>query len=95
MTLFAIEYRFGEDRDARLAIRPHHRAYLEELRHRGHVVAAGPFEDDGGALIIYRVESSDVLERILAQDPYVREDVFGTRSVHEWQPFIAGDLGAA
>jgi uncharacterized protein YciI len=92
MPLFALEYTFGEDSRRRLAVRPRHRAYLEELQRRGTVVAAGPFGDDTGALIVYAVEDEEELEGVLAEDPYVTEDVFGRRSVHEWRPFIAGDL---
>ena len=33
-------------------------------------------------------------ERILVDDPYVQEDVFGTRSLREWRPFIASSLDA-
>jgi uncharacterized protein len=94
MTLFALEYRFPEDSQRRLAVRPRHRAYLEELSRRRQVLAAGPFSDDTGALIIYAVDDEEELERLLADDPYVAEDVFGTRSVREWRPFVAGDLGA-
>jgi len=94
MTLFALEYRFPEDSRRRLAVRPRHRAYLEELGRRGQVLAAGPFHDDTGALIIYAVDDEQELERLLADDPYVTEDVFGTRSVREWRPFVAGNLGA-
>jgi uncharacterized protein YciI len=94
MPLFALQYRFPEDGQRRLAVRPDHRAYLEELQSRGHVVAAGPFDDDSGALIIYAVDDEEQLERLLADDPYVQHDVFGTRSIHEWRPFIVGDLSA-
>ena len=94
MTLFALLYRFPEDSRARLAVRPDHRGYLEDLAKRGEVVAAGPFHDDPGALIIYDVDDEQQLERLLVDDPYVQHDVFGTRSLHEWRPFIAGDLSA-
>lgn len=56
-------------------------------------MAAGPFADDSGALIIYDVADERELERLLTDDPYVIEDVFGTRSVRRWRPFIAGELG--
>jgi uncharacterized protein len=94
VTLFALEYQFPEDSRQRLTVRPRHRAFLEELSERGQVVAAGPFHDDSGALIIYAVDDQEELELLLAHDPYVQEDVFGTRSVREWRPFIAGDLRA-
>jgi uncharacterized protein YciI len=95
MTLFALEYRFSADAERRLAVRPRHRAYLEELARNGIVLAAGPFGDDSGALIVYSAKNEQALERILADDPYVQEDVFGTRSVREWRPFITSSLDAS
>lgn len=92
MSLFALEYRFPEDSVRRLEVRPRHRAFLEELSRRGHVVAAGPFADDSGALIVYDARDEQELERLLADDPYVTEAVYGSRTVRAWRPFIAGDL---
>jgi len=92
MTLFALEYQFSADVGRRLAVRPRHRAYLEGLARKGIVLAAGPFGDDSGALIVYSVKNAHAFERILADDPYIQEDVFGTRSAREWQPFITSSL---
>lgn len=94
MALFVLEYRFGDDVERRMAVRPRHRVYLEELARDRVVLAAGPFEDDSGALIVYSVEDEQALERVFAADPYVQEDVFGTRSVRRWNPFIASSLDA-
>ena len=93
MALYALEYRFPPDNERRLAVRARHRAYLEALSRAGHVVAAGPFDDDSGALILYSVSGRDELERLLADDPYVQADVFGERIVRGWQPFIGAQLG--
>lgn len=92
MALFVLEYRFPADVERRVEVRPRHRAYLEELARDGTVLAAGPFADDSGALIVYSVEDEQALDEILADDPYVQEDVFGTRSVRHWRPFIASSL---
>jgi uncharacterized protein len=92
MALFALEYRFPPDNERRLAVRPQHRAYLEQLSRSGYVVAAGPFDKDDGALILYSVSGRDELDRLLAEDPYVRADVFGERIVQGWRPFIGGTV---
>jgi uncharacterized protein len=92
MALFALRYRFPDDSARRLEVRPRHRAYLEELAARGTVLAAGPFADDSGALIVYSVAGPDELEAVLADDPYVQADVYGEREIAEWQPFL-GALG--
>jgi len=95
MGLFVLEYTFPSDAERRLAVRPRHRAYLEQLARQGIVLAAGPFGGDTGALIVYSVEDEPTLLRILDEDPYVQEDVFGTRSIRAWQPFIAWGVEAS
>jgi uncharacterized protein YciI len=92
MALFALEYRFPPDRGRRLAVRARHRAYLEQLSRSGHVVAAGPFDEDTGALILYSVSGRDELDRLLAEDPYVQAGVFGEVIVQGWRPFIGGTV---
>ncbi|HUA03949.1 MAG TPA: YciI family protein [Solirubrobacteraceae bacterium] len=92
MTLFVLEWRFGSDREARLAVRPQHREYLEELRDAGHVVAAGPWADDSGALIVYSAGDAAAVENMLENDPYVSNGVGGERTLREWSPIIAGAI---
>ena len=92
MAITVLEYRFSPDNEERLAVRARHRGYLEQLNRTGHVVAAGPFDDDSGALILYSVFGRDELDRLLAEDPYVQADVFGERIVRGWRPFIGGTI---
>ncbi len=93
MPLFVLQYRFPEDAEQRLAVRPRHRAYLDELRASGKLVAAGPWADDSGALLVYAVEDEAELERLMADDPYVVADVFGERTLREWRPIFGGEVG--
>lgn len=95
MPLFVLEYRFSaDDAEQRLSVRPRHRAYLEELKATGKLVAAGPWADDSGALLVYAVEDEAELEGLLADDPYVAADVFGERILREWRPIIGGEVAA-
>jgi uncharacterized protein YciI len=71
----------------RLAARPAHRELLSSLREDGRLFAAGPWEDDRGALLIFDVERAD-LERIMAEDPYYRTIGVEVIRVREWIPFI-------
>lgn len=72
----------------RLAARPAHRALVAELHARGIVVAAGPFADDSGALILVDGDLSTA-EQVLDGDPYYRRTE-GVRvvSVREWTPVV-------
>lgn len=95
MPLFVLAYVFPHDPKERLAVRPRHRAYLEELKAAGKLVAAGPWADDSGALLIYDVADEAELAALLANDPYTRAAVYGDRDVREWRPIIGGDVPLA
>ena len=53
MALYVVQLRFDlAESDRRMAVRPAHRAYLTELKAAGKLVAAGPFTDQTGALLV-------------------------------------------
>jgi uncharacterized protein YciI len=55
-----------------------HRAYLGQLKERGVLIAAGPFDPRLGGALLLRVPDSDVittLDRIRDEDPYIRRKV--------------------
>jgi uncharacterized protein len=54
------------------------------------VVAAAPWADDHGAMIVYSAPDAAEVERLLADDPYVVEGVGGERQLREWSPIIGG-----
>jgi uncharacterized protein YciI len=95
MALYVLEWCFPAERDARLAVRPRHRDFLERLRSEGRLVAAGPWSDESGALIILVAEHVEEVERLLEADPYVREGVAGARRLHEWRPITGGTIDAS
>ena len=73
----------------RLAARPAHRERLQRLHGEGKLLAAGPFPDDSGALLIFDVPAEPDLDRILSEDPYYQAaDVTITRR-QEWSPIIS------
>ncbi|MGY6023269.1 YciI family protein [Streptomyces spinosirectus] len=74
----------------RLAARPAHRETLTRLHTEGHLLAAGPWSDDAGALLLFAVER-DRLEEILDTDPYYRRTPgVEVRSIREWTPIVGG-----
>jgi uncharacterized protein YciI len=86
MTVFAVQVIFDRDEDARLAVRPQHRAYLHELATAGQLRLAGPFADGDGALLVYDVADRTELDEILAKDPYFAsgDPVASIASVRQW-----------
>lgn len=87
MAHFAVQLRFT-DTDRRLQVRPAHREYLTALKAAGKLVAAGPFADQTGALLVYDVADEAELRAILADDPYTPADVYEIVTLQEWQPLF-------
>ncbi|MET8139314.1 YciI family protein [Sphaerisporangium sp. NPDC005288] len=71
----------------RLAARAAHRSLLLRLHQEGRLVAAGPWADDSGALLVFDVERAELAE-ILGDDPYYRTPGVGVAAVREWSPIV-------
>jgi uncharacterized protein YciI len=86
MAQFVVQLRFDvSETDRRLEVRPAHREYLAALKAEGKLVAAGPFTDQTGALLVYDVADEAELRDILAKDPYTPADVYEIATLAEWQ----------
>jgi hypothetical protein len=83
--VYAVQLAFSDD-SARLALRPAHRERLAELAADGALLAAGPWSDDSGALLVFVVDSREALEAILTADPYYSTPGVTVTSVQEWNP---------
>lgn len=89
MAQFVVQLRFDvTETDRRLEVRPAHREYLAELKAAGKLVAAGPFIDGTGALLVYDVADEAELRDILAKDPYTPAGVYELATLAEWQPLF-------
>jgi uncharacterized protein len=84
--MYAVTLTFSDD-PARLELRPGHRERLAALVDDGKLLAAGPWTDDTGSLLVFLVAERDELDEILAADPYYSAPGV-TRAVHEWNPVI-------
>lgn len=78
------------DHPARLGARPAHRERLAALHRAGTVRMAGPFADDGGALIVLDVPGRADIDALLAADPYLGTPGVTLVGVREWRPFLPG-----
>lgn len=85
MAIFVVQLRYRND-PQRLEVRPQHREYLATLHADGRLVAAGPWADETGALLIYDVADEETLHRILEDDPYSRAEVYDLVELKEWRP---------
>jgi uncharacterized protein YciI len=98
MPVYALQYRYTDDVAARDEYRPDHRAYLGALAEHGMVLASGPFVDHqpDGALLVVQADSREVVDEIVAADPFRVQGVVADYTVTEWTPVIgrwAADLG--
>ena len=75
------------DTPERLRARPAHRQRLARLHSCGALLAAGPWDDDSGALLILRLGESDIRAE-LATDPYYTTAGVTVASIRAWQPII-------
>jgi uncharacterized protein len=83
--MYAVELAFSDD-PSRLEQRPAHRERLAAHVAAGRLLAAGPWSDDTGALLVFLVDSRDALDTILADDPYYATPGVTVASVREWNP---------
>jgi uncharacterized protein YciI len=75
-------YLMREATDRVRTVAPDHAAYWRGLQLR--VYVGGPFADRSGGLITFEVPSVDEAERLVADDPFVQEDLLERRWVKEW-----------
>jgi uncharacterized protein YciI len=86
--MMVIELNFDEaDSRRRLAARPAHRERLSRLHADGDLVLAGPWDDDTGALLVFRTDERG-LRRILDADPYYSTPGVTISSIRHWQPVV-------
>jgi uncharacterized protein YciI len=83
--MFAVQLAFSDD-PARLALRPAHRERLAGLAADGRLLAAGPWSDDSGALLVFVVAGREELDAIMAADPYYSAAGVTVTWVREWSP---------
>ncbi len=63
-------------------VAPEHAAYWRGLGLPGYL--GGPFRDRSGGLITFEAGSVSEAERLVANDPFVREDLLEGRWLKEW-----------
>jgi uncharacterized protein YciI len=73
----------------RLGARPAHRQLLMQLHDQGIVRLAGPLADDSGALIVFDAADRDVVDRLIAADPYFGTPGVTVEKIRQWEPFLS------
>jgi uncharacterized protein YciI len=79
--------RFVSDHSKIELARAAHRAYVRGIQASGKLIIGGAFADDSGGLFIYRARSKEEAMKLLVNDPYYTEGVFGMSVPSEWRMF--------
>jgi uncharacterized protein YciI len=85
--MYVVQLAFSDD-PARLEHRPGHRERLARLADEGRLLAAGPWSDESGSLLVFLVDQRDDVDAILAADPYYSARGVTVAGVHEWNAVI-------
>lgn len=89
MSFIAVEYVYREgsvpDRDVH---RPAHLSWLGELIDQGHVLTAGPYLNNSGALLILATPDADAAAKLLADDPFIHAGIVIDIHYTEWRPVL-------
>ncbi len=90
MSIFAVHYRYGDDAAAIAEGRPQHRAYLGTLVEGRRLLASGPLVglDSDQALLIFRADSPEAVEAMLADDPFQRDGLVASHQIVEWNAVL-------
>jgi hypothetical protein len=77
--------------EKRMPYRPAHLELVREAHARGELLMAGALGDPpDGALLVFRAESDEVVERFATADPYVTGGLAKRWAVRPWNVVIGG-----
>jgi uncharacterized protein YciI len=86
MALYAVIYEWAGDPEARIPVRPDHRAFLSTLL-EGELVVSGPLSGAlTGAMFILNSASADAAAESLSSDPFQVGGFVARVQVSEWTP---------
>jgi uncharacterized protein YciI len=77
-------YWMRDDPDRVGAVAPEHAAYWRDLGLPGYL--GGPLADRSGGLITFEADSLESAERLVAADPFVRDELLEGSVVKQWMP---------
>ena len=77
-------YWMKDDPDRVRTVAPEHAAYWRDLGLPGYL--GGPLADRSGGLITFEADSLQSAQRLVAADPFVREELLEGSVVKQWLP---------
>ena len=77
-------YWMKDDPDRVRTVAPEHAAYWRDLGLPGYL--GGPLADRSGGLSTFEADSLESAERLVAADPFVRDELLEGSVVKQWMP---------
>ncbi|HJH13571.1 MAG TPA: YciI family protein [Brevibacterium ravenspurgense] len=92
MAFYAVTYRYSDDEQTRMEVRPTHREWLAKLADAGMLMASGPLvnSQQPGALLIFQADDKANVEDLLTNDPFAEARVIIETTIDEWDVVIGG-----
>lgn len=84
MANFAVTYKYVGDEALINEIRPVHREWLSIQLAAGALLASGPMVNRPAALLIWKAESIEALNKLLDNDPFEIAGAITERTIEEW-----------
>ncbi|MGJ9411891.1 YciI family protein [Aeromicrobium sp. CF4.19] len=85
MSIYVVTYAYSAHESDLAIRRVEHRDYLAGL---DELVVSGPAERGRRAVLVFRAESREDVEELVAADPFVAAGFVGERVVLEWDPIL-------
>lgn len=79
---FAYMYFMTDEPDRVRAVAPQHVGYWSSLAVTRYL--GGPFADRSGGLITFETESDEKAERLVSDDPFLRQGLLSSHWLKEW-----------
>jgi len=77
--------------ERREPLRPDHLKQAQAAKNRGELVMAGALaEPYDQAVFVWKVDDTEVIDRFVAHDPYVREGLVKGFRVRKWNVVVGG-----
>ena len=64
-----------------------HARFIDDIT-EGFIVMGGPFEEEGGAMLIVRSETESEVREKLKPDPWYTHGILQLQSIHRWDIFV-------
>ena len=85
MAFFVVSYAYSAPEEDLASQRKVHRDYLASL---DELVLSGPADAGRGAVLVFRADTAEQVQALVAADPFVVAGYVGEHTVRDWNPVL-------